>query len=294
MPFHGVFSALITPFTAEEDINETALRNVVDRTIGGGIHGLVPNGSTGEFFSQTISERRRVVEIVVDQTAGRVPVLAHVGALRTVDAVELARHAEETGAAGVMAVAPFYEPLGAAEIRTYFQAIADSVSIPVMIYNIPSATGVCLGVEDLVHIASLSENIKYVKDTSGDFGQAVRLVHECGNVLTAFIGMDTYFLATFLEGGAGTIVGSCNFMTPRLISIYDAIHAGDLVRAKKDWDILFPVLQFLVSNPYVPAVKGAMEILGLSPGPARGPIACLSGQSMDELRTLLAGAAICA
>lgn len=294
MELRGVFSAVATPFTHDQEIDEGTLRALVDHTVDGGIHGLVPNGSTGEFQTQLFDERKRVVEIVIEQTAGRVPVMPHVGALRTGDAVELAKHAEQVGADAIMAVAPFYEPLELEEIKTYYRAVADSVDLPVMIYNLPVATGVTLTAEDLAQIAKQAENIKYVKDTTGDFGQAVRLIHDYSDVLTAFVGMDSFFLANFVEGGAGTIVGATNFLTPQLVSIYDAVQASDLAKAKAEWNVVFPVMQFLVSGGYVASVKGALDILGLSAGPARAPIAPLSAERRHELETLLKNAGVSA
>ncbi len=292
MTLQGVFSAVATPFTADEELDEGTLRTLVERTVTGGIHGLVPNGSTGEFQTQTIAERERVLEIVLDQNAGRVPVMPHIGALRTSEAVALAQHAEKAGAAAVMAVAPFYEPLELEEIKVYYRSIADAVGVPVMIYNLPAATGVSLSAEQLVEIAELSQNIKYVKDTTGDFAQAVRLIHDYQDVLTAFVGMDSYFLANFVEGGTGTIIGASNFVTPQLISIYDAIQAGDLGRAKAEWEVVFPIMQFLVSGGYVAGVKGALDLLGASAGPARAPIAALPTPRRNELEGILKRAEI--
>lgn len=294
MSFRGVFSAVATPFTATEEIDEARLRSLVEKTIEGGIHGLVPNGSTGEFQTQTLEERRRVIEIVIDQAAGRVPVIAHVGALRTSDVLALAQHAEATGASGVMAVAPFYEPLELDEIKAYYLAIAQAVSIPVMIYNLPVASGVTLTAQDLSEISELAENILYVKDTTGDFGQAARLIHDFRDDVTAFVGMDSYFLANFLEGGAGTIVGATNFLTPQLVSIYNLVQAGDYVQAKAEWDVIFPIMQFLGDGPYVAGVKGALDLLGISAGPARAPLHPLTDERRAQLAELLEAAGITA
>ena len=292
MTLKGVFSAVATPFTATEDIDEPRLRDLVETTITGGIHGLVPNGSTGEFQTQTLAEREGVTEVVIDQTAGRVPVMPHVGALRTSEVVGLAQHAEKAGASAIMAVAPFYEPLELDELKTYYRTVADSVTVPVMIYNLPVATGVVLSAEDLVSIAEVSQNIKYVKDTTGDFAQAVRLIHDYKDVLTAFVGMDSFFMANFLEGGAGTIVGATNFLAPQLVSIYDAIQADDYVTAKREWEVVFPVMQFLVSGGYVAGVKGALDLLGISAGPTRAPIGPLPEERRQELESLLKNAGI--
>jgi 4-hydroxy-tetrahydrodipicolinate synthase len=288
MQLRGVYSAVATPFTADqEQVDESGLRVLVERTIEGGIHGLVPCGSTGEFPALTGDERRFVVEAVIDQAGGRVPVVPHTGALTTREAVALSQHAERAGAAAVMAVAPFYEPLDMDEVKDYYRAVADSIGIPVMVYNLPVATGVNLLPHELADLASKSPNIKYVKDTTGDFGQACRLIHDYSDVITAFIGQDTLFLATLLEGGAGSIVGAANFITPELVSIYDAVRAGDVPRAKQEWDTIFPIMQFLVSGGYVSGVKGALDALGVSAGPSRSPIGALHTDRSNELEGIL-------
>lgn len=287
MQFTGVFSAVATPFSADEQLDEAQLRALVERTIEGGVHGLVPCGSTGEFAQMSADERRRVVETVVDQAGGRVPVVPHTGAMTTREAIALSQHAENAGAAAVMAVAPYYEPLDIDEVKGYFRAVADAISIPVVVYNLPVATGVNLQPEDLAELASLSPNIRCVKDTSGDFGQAARLIHDYGDVLATFVGWDTLFLAAFLEGGAGTIVGAANLIAPELVSTYEAVQSGDLRSAKREWNRVFPLMQFLVSGGYVAGVKGALDLLGASIGPARAPISALSGSRRDELTSIL-------
>lgn len=287
MSFKGVFSAVATPFKADESIDDARLKSLVETTIEGGIHGLVPNGSTGEFQTQTLEERRHVVEVVIEQAAGRTPVVPHVGALRTTDAVDLAKHAEQSGAAGVMAIAPFYEPLEVDEIKSYYRTIADAISIPVMIYNLPVASGVHLTAADLGSIAALSSNIQYVKDTTGDWGQATQLIHDYADVITTFVGQDTFFLANFVEGGAGTIVGATNFIAPELVSIYNKIQSGDIAKAKQEYEVVFPILQFLTQGGYVAGVKGALDLLGISAGPSRAPIEAFSKDRRTELEGIL-------
>lgn len=134
----GVLVALATPFAADGSIDVPRLRQLVDRTIDGGVHGVVACGSTGEFSALTGDERRLVVETVVDQTARRVPVVAQTGSTSTAGAIELTRHAESVGVDVVMPVAPFYEALNLAETKHYLRRVASSVSIPVMLYNLPA------------------------------------------------------------------------------------------------------------------------------------------------------------
>jgi 4-hydroxy-tetrahydrodipicolinate synthase len=210
-----------------------------------------------------------------------------VGAMTTRDAVGLARHAETSGAAAVMAVAPYYEPLTLGETKNYFRAIADAVSVPVVIYNLPVATGLNLTPEDIAGLARSTGNIRYVKDTTNDLTQAARLIHDHGDEITTFVGWDTLFFSSLVEGAPGSIIGAANFLTPQLRAVYDAVQAGDLATAKGHWLRIFGILEFLVSGGYVAAVRGALDILGYPAGPARAPIEELPPPRRAELETLL-------
>lgn len=290
MEFRGVFSAVATPMDSEQRVDRHRLGELVESTIQAGAHGLVPCGSTGEFAHLTNAERRDALEVVLTRTAGRVPVVPHVGALTNTEAVGLARHAEQAGASGVMAIAPYYDHLSLAEAKGYFCAIADAVSCPVVIYNLPLATGVNLSPEDLVGIARSAENIKYVKDTSGSYDQVSRLIHDYSDEIKTFIGWDTMLLAAFVEGAAGSIIGATNFLASRLVAVYDAVQEADLPTAQRLWHEIYPVMRILLSGGYVAGVKGAFDVLGAPIGSPRAPIAGISAErrrEMDEVLTAL-------
>jgi 4-hydroxy-tetrahydrodipicolinate synthase len=284
----GVLSAMATPFTAGgEKVDEPALRALTDRTLAAGVHGLVPCGSTGEFPALTDDERRTVIEIVIDQAAGRTPVVAHTGAMTTQQAVALSRHAEQAGAAAVMVVPPYYEPLSTDEIGIYYRDVAAAVGIDVMIYNLPMATGVNMSPDDIAALAADMPNIRYVKDTSGDFGQAARLLHEYGSVVTAFVGWDTLFLGSLTEGASGSVIGAANVVPRELVAIYDAVGRGDLAGARGVWDTIFPLMQFFMSGSYVAAVKGALQLGEHAIGDPRLPIQPVRGARLIELQTIM-------
>lgn len=287
MQFHGIFSAVAMPIDSDNQIDEFRLRSLVESTIEGGVHGLVTCGSTAEFAHMSTDERRRILEIVIEKNRGRVPVIAHTGAMTTGEAVELSRHAERSGAAGVMAVAPYYDHLSIDETMSYFRDIAHSISIPVIIYNLPLATGVNLTPEDLASIAEASGNIQYVKDTSGDYNQVTRLIHDYSDVISTFVGWDTMLLASFVEGAAGSIIGATNFLAPQLVTVYTAVQAGNLALAKRQWDEIYPVMRFLVSGGYVGGIKGAFDILGAPIGPPLAPVSDLSPERRSEFQKIL-------
>jgi dihydrodipicolinate synthase/N-acetylneuraminate lyase len=193
-PFHGVLPALITPFTADGGALHTdALAANVERLIGAGVGGLVPGGSTGEFTTLSHAERRQLVEATVEAAAGRVPVVAGTGALSTAETVALSVHAERAGAAAVMIVPPFYEALAWRELLAHYSAVAQAIEIPIMYYNLPSASGVTLTAEQLRALPVTS-----LKDTGGDATAATELIQTDGPTLLN--GWDTLTFAALAAG----------------------------------------------------------------------------------------------
>jgi 4-hydroxy-tetrahydrodipicolinate synthase len=286
----GVMAPVATPFTGDGSVDEKALRQLVDRLIEDGLHALIPSGSTGEFAALTHDERRRVAEIVIEQAAGRVPVVPHTGAMTTSEAIELSLHAERAGAAGVMVVAPYYEPLSVAEVKDYYQRVAGSVSVDVMLYNLPAATGVNLAPDEIRRLSEDAPNIRYVKDSSGDVEQAAVLIHSHADVVSTFVGMDTSFLSSLVEGAPGAIVGSANLIGPGLAGIYDRVQAGDLPSARSAWAAIFGMMKALMAgSAYISGVKGAMRILGHPIGDPRAPIQPLTGARARQFESLLDG-----
>lgn len=284
----GVLSALVTPFDQEGDLDDATLRRVVDRNIDGGVHGVVACGSTGEFTTLTSAERRHVVETVIDQTAGRVPVVAQTGAQSTREAIELSRHAQGAGASVLMVVAPYYEPLTIQETKRYLRAVAESVSIPIMLYNLPDATGVNMTPPMVAELAREVDNIQYIKDTSADIHQAGQLIHNHGDVISTFVGWDSLLLAALAEGAAGVMAGTANVVAPQLVSIYSAMSEGDLHRARTEWERLYPLINAIMAEPFGPAVKTALAASGLDVGNPRPPIAPLDSAAAATISELAA------
>ena len=281
--FNGILAALATPFDADDRIDEPRLRRLVDGLVADGVHGLVPGGSTGEFAALSGGERGRLLEIVIDQNAGRVPVIAHTGAMTTTEAVALSEHAAAVGAAGLLVLPPYKDRLTVQETGDYLCAIADSGPLPVIVYNLPLATGVNLGPEDIAGMADRSPNIRYVKDTSGDFHQLTRAIHDFGDVFTTLCGWDTMLLAALVEGAAGCILGATNLLARPLVALYHAVQAGDLAAAREQWARVYPVMRFLLSGGYVGGLKGALDAVGESVGAPRPPVSGLTPDRRNEI-----------
>jgi 4-hydroxy-tetrahydrodipicolinate synthase len=282
----GVLTALATPFTPDGQIDESTLRRLVDRSIDGGVDGVVACGSTGEFAAMSGAERRFVVEIVIDQAANRVPVVAQTGAVSTAEAVELSRHAEAAGASVLMVVSPYYEPLSLDETVEYLRTVAASVDIPIMLYNLPVATGINLDPDTVGQLAREVDNIRYIKDTSADMAQAGQLIHRHGDVISTFIGWDSLLLAAITEGAAGVMAGTANVMPAQLVSIHRAVTAGDLNRARREWAQLYPLMDAIMSAPFIPAIKTALNALGFPAGAPRKPLAELDAATAATIAKL--------
>ncbi|MFE4542695.1 dihydrodipicolinate synthase family protein [Arthrobacter sp. NPDC056727] len=282
---HGVLTPLVTPFGAEGQIDEGQLRAVVDRSIEGGVHGVVANGTSGEFQTLTNAERRFVVETVVDQAAGRVPVVAQTGALTAQEAVDLTRHAQEAGADVAMVIAPYYDPVSLDAVKAYYRTVAESVDIPIMLYNMPSVTGVNLQSDTIRELAQLCPNIKYVKNTSPDMAQAVQFVRELSDVIDTIVGWDTLALSCFVEG-AGLMAITANVAPGQIVAVYDAIQNKDLARAQQLWSDLYPFVSGIDTEPFIAATKFCLKSVGVAVGGTRVPTTPISEAGKENLAKL--------
>jgi 4-hydroxy-tetrahydrodipicolinate synthase len=280
--FHGVLPALITPFTEDgADVDADALAAIVDRLVDAGVGGLVPGGSTGEFTTLTGDERRAVVEVSVEAAAGRVPVVAGTGALSTRETVELSVHAEQAGATAVMVVPPFYDALSWRELLAHYTAVADAIDIPIMYYNLPSASGVKLTAAQLRELP-----VTCLKDTGGDAVAATELIQTDGPTLLN--GWDTLTFAALAAGVRAIVWGAASILPEQCVELHRLlIDDPDLPAARELWARLWPLCQFLEDQSYPVAVKTACRLVGDATGPVRPPLLPLDDAATSELTALL-------
>ena len=286
--FHGVLPALITPFTDDGTrLDEAALAQLVDRLIAGGVGGLVPGGSTGEFTTLTRAERERLAEITIEAAAGRVPVVVATGALSTQETVELSVHAERTGAAAVMIVPPFYDTLSWRELLAHYQAVAARIRIPIMYYNLPGATGVTLDPGQLRELRR-SAGVTALKDTGGDAVAATELIQSGDDVPTLLNGWDTLTFAALAAGVRAVVWGAASILPEDCVILHRLlIDDIDLPAARDLWARLWPLCAFLEGQSYPAAVKTACALVGDTTGPTRPPLLPLEAQAVDQLGELL-------
>lgn len=223
----------------------------------------------------------------MQHVAGRTSVVAQTGATSTAEAVRLSRAAQAAGADVLMLVTPYYEPLGLDESAAYLKEVAGSVDLPVMLYNLPAATGVNLDPVTVRDLATGQDNIRYIKDSSADWAQALQLIHHHSDVIGTFIGWDPYLYSALAEGAAGVMAGTANVVPDEIVAVARRIAAGDLQGALTDWRRLYPVVDALISAPFIAAVKAGMDLQGESVGLPRPPLADLPAADRDRLRTVL-------
>lgn len=287
MKIHGIIPAMVTPFHADESLNEDALRQLVNHLIAGGVHGLFPTGSQGEFYALTPDEKQRVWEIVVDEAAGRVPVYAGTGAITTREVIALNKRAERAGIQAVSVLTPLFITPTQDELFRHYSSIADATMLPVLLYNNPGRTGVHLS-PGLVERLAEHPNIIGVKDSSGDLSLTLEYLRQTeSNSFAVLMGRDTLIYAGLLHGAAGAIAATANVAPGLVVAIYEAFAAGDLDRALVAQNALAPLRQAFELGTFPGVIKHALTLLGIPAGPARGPVGALSPENEEKLKRIV-------
>jgi 4-hydroxy-tetrahydrodipicolinate synthase len=268
--FRGVFTALVTPFSAGK-VDEGAFASLVERQIRNGVHGLVPVGTTGETSTLSHEEHKRVVSLCVEVAAGRVPVIAGAGSNATAEAVDLARHAKAAGADAALVVTPYYNRPSQEGLYRHYAAIDEAVDLPVFVYNVPSRTSVDITNETLARLSKLP-NIGGVKDATGDMPRASLQRRICGEGWTMLSGDDPSALGYMAHGGHGCISVTANVAPAACAAFFDACLAGDWSAALALQDKLVRLHKALFIDASPGPTKFALARLGLCAEEARLPI----------------------
>lgn len=289
----GILAAVPTPFTADgSEVDAGALGALVERLIAGGVHGLVPTGTTGEFTSLSPEEYRTVIELYVKAAAGRVPVVAGVGSMTTAGAVALARHAEAVGADAVMVVPPFYDPLSFEALKTFLSAVSAAITIPIVYYNVPGCTGIRLDADQLAELGDI-ERVDYLKDTSGDAVTLADLLATRRDRISAFNGWDTLTFFGIASGAEASVWGAASVVPDLAAQLWTALaEQGDLPKARELWRHLFAISAFLESVNYVAGIKAGLELIGAPAGPPREPAQPLAASDRARFAQILRTAGV--
>lgn len=277
----GVFSALITPFSADGSLALAALEQLAEFELAQGLHGFYVGGSTGEAFLQSPDERAQVLRVFARAVRGRAKLIAHVGAIATEEAVGLARVAADAGYDAVSAIPPFYYDFSPAEVRAHYQRLADATPLPLIVYNFPAKSARPLSTADLLALLD-HPRIGGVKHTSQNLYQLERLKAAAPQAVlhNGFDEMMVGGLAMGADGGIGT---TYNVMGCLFVQLYEAMRAGDMVQAQALQRRANEVIDVLIEVGVFPGTKAMLALLGVDCGACRAPFAPLTGAQQDKV-----------
>jgi 4-hydroxy-tetrahydrodipicolinate synthase len=285
-PFTGAGTALVTPFTKNGELDEQAVRRLGRRQIDNGIHFLVPVGTTGENPTLELSERIRMVEILVDEARGEVPVLAGCGGYNTKEIVHLAKHMQQAGANGLLSVTPYYNKPTQEGIVEHFKAIADATPLPIILYNIAGRTGVNIETATVARLAQIP-NIIGVKEASGSLSQMCDVLHAAPDDFIVLSGDDVLTLPVMAVGGRGVVSVASNEIPREMAQMVEAAERNDFAAARAIHARILPLMQinFVESNPG--PVKAAMAAMGLLEEVYRLPMVSPKPESKAKIDAVL-------
>ncbi len=284
--FQGSFVALVTPFRNGK-VDEAKIRELVEFHVTNGTDGLIPCGTTGESPTLSHDEHHRVVELVIEAARGRIRVVAGTGSYSTSDAIEMTKHAERAGAAGALVVNPYYNKPTQEGLYRHFRAVAESVAIPVLVYNIQSRTAINVETDTMACLARDVKNIVGVKEASGSLDQMSQVIAACGPDFSVLSGDDNITLPLLAIGGSGVVSVIANIVPRETAELVHAALDGDWKRARDLHYRLFPLARaaFLETNP-IP-IKEAMAMAGMLEPEFRLPMCRMGDANREKLRAIL-------
>ncbi len=285
-PPSGIIPAMVTPLTADEQINEKSLRRLTNHLIDGKVHGVFAVGSQGEFWAFTPEEKKRVWEIVVDEARGRVPVYAGTVAVTTRETIELTRMAEKIGIDAVSILTPYFIGPNDDQLFDHYKAVAESTSLPILVYTNPARTNVKISPGLLARLAQV-KGIVGIKDSSGDLELTAEYIRVVPPGFSVLMGRDTLIYAGLSYGTKGSIAATANVKPALVASIYDKFMAGDLPGALQAQRELAPLRLAFAWGTFPVVIKEALNLMGMDAGPCRAPVGPLTAEQRERLKKVL-------
>ena len=284
--FKGSIVAIVTPFRNGK-VDEEKLSNLIEFQIKNGTSGIVPCGTTGESATLSFEEEERVIEVVIEQTKKRVPVIAGTGSNSTEEAIMLTKHAAKAGADASLQVSPYYNRPTQKGLYEHFKAIANAVDIPIILYNIASRTGVNIEPETIAKLARDCKNIAGVKEASGNLDQMSRIRQLCPGSFDLISGDDSLTIAVLSIGGVGIISVVANIVPKDVSDLVREFEKGNIKKAQELHYRLLPLIKaiFIETNP-IP-IKTALGLMGLCEPDLRLPMCAMSPENLEKLKKAL-------
>jgi 4-hydroxy-tetrahydrodipicolinate synthase len=293
MKLTGIIPPVVTPLTADQELDLPRLRSHIDLMLAKGVHGIFVLGTTGEFYALDEQEKQQVTAAAVEHCRGRSPVYVGTGAETTREVVRLTKMAEREGADGVSVITPYFIKPNQAELADHFRRVAESTSLPVVLYNNPATCGgLSIEPETVARLAEV-RNIIGIKDSSGDLQNTIEIIRSTPREKFAVLnGRDTLILAALQFGAQGAIPASCNIAPELCVGIYESFVKGDIEVAKAFQSRLHPIRMAMTLGTGNSAVKEAMALLGRPAGPSRSPVAPFADDKKAKLRAILEKAGV--
>jgi len=284
--FHGVFPYLVTPVDDAGNVKGDVLARLCDDLIKSGVHGLTPLGSTGEFAYLNRAQRRRVVEVVIEATASRVPVVAGVASTTTADAVDQAGEWERLGCDGVLAILEAYFPLADDGVYAYFKAIGEAVSVPVVLYTNPSFQRSDLSLPVIEQLSRVP-SIRYIKDASVNTGRLLSIINRVEGRMQVFAASSHIPACVMLIGGVGWMAGPACVAPRQSVELYELCRRGDWPAAMAKQRPLWALNQAFAKYNLAACIKGGLGMQGYAVGAPLPPQAPLSAEGVEDVRRAL-------
>ena len=284
--FHGVFPYLVSPVGTSGEVDAEVLARLCDDLIRAGVHGLTPLGSTGEFAYLSWTQRRRIVEVVLDAASGRVPVVAGVASTTMADAISQAREFEHLGCRGILAILEAYFPIPDEGVFAYFKAIAEAVSIPVVLYTNPNFQRSDLSLPVIERLSRVP-NIRYIKDASSNTGRLLSIINRVGGRIQVFAASAHIPVCVMMIGGVGWMAGPACVAPRQSVELYDLCRRGDWVAAMERQRPLWNLNQAFARYNLAACIKGGLVLQGYAVGAPLSPQAPLPPEGVEEVRRAL-------
>jgi 4-hydroxy-tetrahydrodipicolinate synthase len=284
----GIIPAVITPLTIDGMFNEKAMRKLLNYLIDGGVHGLFVTGTTGEFYGLTPEEKKKIYTIAMEEARGRVPVYAGTNGITTRETVMLTRIAEECRVDAVSVLTPMFVSPSQEQLIKHYRTIAESTSLPVVLYNNPPKTGVSLAPATVARLAEVS-NIVGIKDSSGDMtvtAEYIRLTQHM-NDFSVLMGRDTLIYGALCHGASGSIAACANVAPALCVEIYEKFISGDLKGSLKAQFTLAPLRLAFTIGTFPAVIKESLDMLGIEAGPCMDPVGPMTADEKAKLRKVL-------
>ena len=286
MDFSGVFPYLVSPVDAAGAVKADVLARLCDDLIQAGVHGLTPLGSTGEFAYLSWAQRRRVVEVVIDAARGRVPVIAGVAATTIADGTAQAREFEQMGASGILAILEAYFPLADDGVFSYFKAIAEAMSLPVVLYTNPNFQRSDLSLPVIDRLSRI-HNIGYIKDASNNTGRLLSIINLVQGRMKVFAASAHIPATVMLIGGVGWMAGPACVAPRQSVELYECCRRGDWTRAMELQRPLWALNQAFAKYNLAACIKGALGLQGYAVGAPLPPQAPLAPEALEDVKRML-------